>query len=287
MYQKEFDYIGQLMQDTSMNASPGVRLKIIASVCNNFARSSKDKNWIKSLIQDMVDIDEKEITRSYSECIYNALRDKYDINVDKGMLYTCKENLADYEDVIDAAAELCDDLLKELDRVSENISSFLFRNKDNKLKIKTDTDGIVDRDYRLDTYSMNQLDLFMKNKVSQIKKILNVFGVAVGIKFDTAVDYIDQNIEILKKAKTYDSNKVEDGEDNELVEEPEDDVDAPEGEEANTIDMRFWKYKVIGDQISYPSKEDSSVMTSHAVILIQNENFTQHLSSLNFPVREI
>lgn len=49
--------------------------------------------------------------------------------------------------------------------------------------------------------------------------------------------------------------------------------DAPEGEEANTIDMRFWKYKVIGDQIVYPSKEDSSVMTSHAVILIQNERW--------------
>lgn len=49
--------------------------------------------------------------------------------------------------------------------------------------------------------------------------------------------------------------------------------DAPEGEEANMIDMRFWKYKVIGDQIVYPSKEDSSVMTSHAVILIQNERW--------------
>lgn len=99
-YQKEFDYIAQLMQDTTMNASPSVRLKIIATVCNNFAKCSGDKNWIKELIQDMVDIDEKEITRSYSECVYNALRDKYDINVDKGMLYTCKENLSDYEDVI-------------------------------------------------------------------------------------------------------------------------------------------------------------------------------------------
>ena len=140
IYQKEFDYIGQLMQDTSMNASPSVRLKIIASVCNNFAGAARDKNWIKNLIQDMVDIDEKEITRSYSECIYNALRDKYDINVDKGMLYTCKENLADYEDVIEAASRLCDDLLRELDKVAENISSFLFRNKDKKLVIKNDTD---------------------------------------------------------------------------------------------------------------------------------------------------
>lgn len=233
IYQKEFDFIGQLMQDTSMNASPSVRLKIIASVCNNFAGAARDKNWIKNLIQDMVDIDEKEITRSYSECIYNALRDKYDINVDKGMLYTCKENLSDYEDVIDAASRLCDNLLYELDKVAENIASFLFRNKDKKLVIKTDTDGIIDRDYRLDTYSMNQLDLFMKNKISQMKKVLNVFGVAIGIKFDTAVEYIEQQIEILKMAKTYDCNKVEaDEEENKpSVEEPEDGNETPEGEE--------------------------------------------------------
>lgn len=255
LYQKEFDYIGQLMQDTSMSASPSVRLKIIASVCNNFANCSGDKNWIKELIKDMVDIDEKEITRSYSECIYNALRDKYEITVDKGMLYTCKENLFDYEDIIDAASKLCDNLLYDLDKVAENISSYLFRNQDNKLKIKTDTDGVIDRDYRLDTYSMNQLDLFLKNKINQMKKVLNVYSIAVGIKFDTAVDYIDQNIEILKMAKTYDVNEPgseeddidntdidnntdDTGLDNTSTEEPEtDDIDEPE--DGNDDDFEF------------------------------------------------
>ena len=49
--------------------------------------------------------------------------------------------------------------------------------------------------------------------------------------------------------------------------------DANEGEEGNTIDMKFWKCKVIGDNIMYPSKEDNSIMTSHAVIVIQNERW--------------
>ena len=40
LYQKEFDYIGQLMQDTNVSASPSARLKIIATVCNNFAKCS-------------------------------------------------------------------------------------------------------------------------------------------------------------------------------------------------------------------------------------------------------
>ena len=227
LYQKEFDYIGRLMQDTGMSASPSARLKIIATVCNNFANCSGDKNWIKEIIKEMVDIDEKEINKSYSECIYNSLRDKYDITVNRSALYTCKEALCDYQDIIDAACKLCDGLLYDLDRVAENISSFLFRNQDNKLKIKTDTDGIIDRDYRLDTYSMNQLDLFLKNKINQIRKVLNIYSTAVGIKFDTAVDYIDQNIEILKAAKTYDANEPGGEED----ENDNDDIDSVAGDE--------------------------------------------------------
>lgn len=226
VYQKEFDYIGRLMQDNSMSASPSARLKIIATVCNNFANCSGDKNWVKEIIKEMIDIDEKEINKSYSQCIYNSLRDKYDLTVDKSVLYTCKEALCDYQDIIDAACKLCDNLLYDLDKVAEDISSYLFRNKDNKLKIKTDTDGIIDRDYRLDTYSMNQLDLFLKNKINQIRKILNIYSVAVGIKFDTAVDYIEQNIEILKAAKTYDENEEDDTDQNEPgSEEDEDDND--------------------------------------------------------------
>lgn len=223
LYQKEFDYIGKLMQDSGMAASPGTKMKIIATVSNNFAKSSGDKEWIKCLIKDMVDIDEKEISRSYSECIYNSLRDKYDFNVDKGLLYTCKETVCDYEDIIDAAIKLCDCLLCDVNKVAENISSYLFRNNDKKLIIKTDTDGIIDRDYRLDTYSMNQLDLFLKNKINQIRKVLNVYAVAVGIKFDSAYDYICQCIDILNMAKSYNSDvgSDEDEEDNEIIDDVE------------------------------------------------------------------
>lgn len=255
IYQKEFDYLGHLMQDNSIDASPSAKMKVIATVCNNFAVTSGDKSWIQSLICDMIDVDEKEISRSYSECIYNSLRDKYDITVDKGMLYTCKENLVDYEDAIDACVKMCDALLKDLDKVAENISSYLFRNEDKKLKIKTDTDGIIDRDYRLDTYSMNQLDLFLKNKINQIKKVLNVYCVALSIKFDTAVDYIQQNIDILRMAKeniTYtepeadEVGSVEDEEDNDAIDDVEngvsnddldDDEDKPEGDNDDNVEF--------------------------------------------------
>lgn len=239
VYQKEFDYIAQIMQDTNeIGMSSISKLKIIASVSNNFTNASGDKNWIMDLIKSMVDVDDKETCNSYSECIYNSLRDKYDITVNKGVLYSCKESLVDYEDIIDAATKLCDHLLYDLDKVANNIASYLFRNEDKKLKIKTDTDGIIDRDYRLDTYSMNQLDLFLKNKINQIKKVLNVYSVAIGIKFDTAVDYITQNIDILKTAKECsNSAPCDDTEDNsDEVDDNADDLDDNSSDDIDNVD---------------------------------------------------
>lgn len=241
IYQKEFDYIGQLMQDNNgVEASSNAKLKIIASVSNNFVKSSGDKDWVRCFINDMVDIDEKEMAESYSECIYNSLRDKYDFNVTKSTLYTCKERLSDYEDIIDAAVKLCDSVIADVNKVSENIASYLFRNNDNKLKIKTDTDGIIDRDYRLDTYSMNQLDLFMNNKINQMKKVLNIYAIAIGIKFDTAVDYICQNIDILNTAKNYYNGTIEiDDEDDsdDEMDKTEDDKNDMDDAEDNSDDL--------------------------------------------------
>lgn len=242
IYQKEFDYLGKLMQDAGIAASPAVKLKIIATVSNNFSNHANNVHWITDLIKDMIDVDEKDFSSSYSENIYNALRDKYEINVNKGVLYTCKERLENCEDVMDASIKMCDNLLTELEKVAADISSYLFRNNDNKLKIKTDTDGIIDRDYRLDTYSMNQLDLFMKNKINQIKKVLNVFCIAIGIKFDTVVDYIDQNIRILQLAKEYNSvdpdDIDDDDEDIDDVEDGEEDIEDND-EEMDDDDFEF------------------------------------------------
>lgn len=287
-YQKEFDYLGMLMQDKSIEVSPSAKMKIIATVVNNFSTHANNENWIRDVIKDMVDIDEKNINSSYSQCIYNALRVKHDINVDKGVVYTCRDNLCNYEDIIDTCTKMCDCLLFEVNKIAENISSYLFRNEDKKLKIKTDTDGVIDRDYRLDTYSMNQLDLFMKNKINQMRKILNIYAIALGIKFDTAVDYIDQCISILKTVKGYDDNMnmsddTEDTDDNfedssdHDFEEPEDDEDTddidddtyedgdteivqeeePEDDDINDVELSPYKNDMDNDFEEEPLDDDS------------------------------
>ena len=43
-----------------------------------------------------------------------------------------------------------------------------------------------------------------------------------------------------------------------------------EGEEVNEVDMKYWKLKVIGDQMLYTKGDDT---VSHAIVLIQNERW--------------
>lgn len=271
-YQKEFDYLGMLMQDKSVDASPSAKMKIVATVANNFATYSNNENWIKDVIKDMVDIDDKDVTASYSQCIYNALRNKCEVNVDKSVVYTCRDNLCNYEDIIDTCVKMCDCLLCDVAKVAENISSYLFRNEEKKLRIKTDTDGVIDREYRLDTYSMNQLDLFLKNKVNQMRKILNIYSIALGIKFDTAVDYIDQCICILKAVKGCDDNDKlgnepeMDNTDSEEIEAPsvdddslgdgEEDMPEPEDDDMDDDEVELSPYKKLGSN-SIEEDDDS------------------------------
>lgn len=293
IYQKEFDYLGQLMQDTGIGASPSAKLKVIASVSNNFTNNANNQQWILDLVKDMVDVDEKEYSRSYSEQVYHALRDEHEFTVNRELLYTCKEALADYEDAVDAAVRMCNNLVAELNKVSEEVTSYLFRNKDNKLKIKTDTDGIIDRDYRLDTYSMNQLDLFMKNKVTQMKKVLNVFSIAIGIKFDTVVDYIDQNIKILQIAKdSYtdgipaENQPTQDTEDNadsvaDTTPEEVPQTDEPAGEEPtdgteeDPVDDEPSGEEPTDDTSSEPASDDDTVVNDDSDDLEDFEEFDE------------
>ncbi|MCQ2816919.1 MAG: hypothetical protein MJ252_06615 [archaeon] len=47
-----------------------------------------------------------------------------------------------------------------------------------------------------------------------------------------------------------------------------------EGEEANEVDVKYWKLKVIGDQMIYNKEEEGGAQAiNHAVVLIQNERW--------------
>lgn len=227
IYQKDFDYLGKVMQDKGINASPTERIKIIASVCNEFSKCGKDGKWLKKMLDEMIDEDDDD--KPVSELLYKAFREKKDIEVDKGVLYSSREELMNIEEYKNQITMMCNSLIGDIQFIAEDISSYFFRNKENKLHIKTPTDGVIDRDYRLDTYSMNQVDIFMKSKTSQITKVLNIYDMALGIKIDAIVDSINQSKDILRCVK--ENNCCEDEVDDDTI-----DDDSSENDEIQMDD---------------------------------------------------
>ncbi len=225
VYQKDFDYLGKVMQDKGINASPTERIKIIASVCNDFSKCGKNGKWVSKMLEDMIG-DDNDDEKSISEVLYKAFREKKDIEVGKGELYSAKEELINLEDYKNLVITMCNSLIADVQFVANDISSYLFRNEDNKLHIQTQTDGVIDRDYRLDSYSMNQVDIFMKSKTSYISKVLNIYTIALGIKIDAIVDSINQSKDILRSVKecNYEAEDIDNISDDQ-VQNPDDGID--------------------------------------------------------------
>lgn len=236
-FQRDFDTLGRIMQDEGIKASPTERVKIIAQVCNDFCKNSK--HWYKNISKDILDCEEC-CDASFTEFLYSHFREKSEFEVNKGTLYKCKDELDNIEEYKIDIYRMCDNLIEDIDFISYEISQYLFRNKNNTLRIKTPTDGIIDRDYRLDSYSMNQVNIFLKSKVSHISKLINIYTMAISIKIDAMIDNITQCKTILRMVwEKYGNNKIINQEDDDIVdnEDPDDGelepIDHSEDDEGN------------------------------------------------------
>ena len=231
IYKKEFDYLAKLMQEEGIGASYQTVLKIVASVNNTFNKKASGSQWVVECLHDMLGCD-IDLEKSYSENMYSAFRDteRVELTITKKELYGIVEVLKDYEDLKDSAAASAETLINEFQQIAKDIGSMIFRNVDNKLRVNTKTDGIQNRDYRLDTYSMNQLDIFFKSKVNQMSKLCNLYCIALGIKLDAIIDYVKQCVDILSTVK-FQSGACNDCEDPESGEEFDTDTEDFEGED--------------------------------------------------------
>lgn len=237
IYKKEFDKIGKLMQDIGALAPNDAKLQIIATVYNEFSKEiSTDWNdkFIKEIFGDTANSD------NYAEILYAAFRtDSCCKPVTKSMLFNAKNALMGYNTLIDSTTASIKKVLDEFEKIALDVESMVFRNEDYKLKINTPTDGVENRDYQLDEYSINQFDIFMKAKISQMVQLCNLYSIAVSIKLDAIKEYINSNKDLLEKASecgkcccNNQSEEVSDNDSAEDVETPEE----PESEEEPPVD---------------------------------------------------
>ena len=204
LYRKEFDFIGQLLQDLGPAASNQSKLQVIATVYNNLNKG-KDIDLTRKCIADILGEDEDDDDCDISEFpkeLYEKFQEENteDKVIDKALLFNLQLSMKNYKSVVAATLATGDSLMKQLIEIKEDLKSFITNGDKNTYSVNTPTDGIRNTSYKLDTYTMNQLDLFMKTKINQLIQMANIYRIAFSVKLDATIQYYNQCKEILRMA---------------------------------------------------------------------------------------
>lgn len=199
IFKEEFDYIGQLLQELGPMASNQSKLKVIATIYNKLVKSNTDinKKCVESILGSCDD--DSECVAKFPEKLYAMFKvsEPTDVEINKSKLYDIKMNFNNYESIIESCTESASRLVSQLTSISAEIKRIICGNGKNTYTVDTDTDGIRNTDYKMDTYSMNQLDIFLKSKLNQVAQMCNIYYIAIAIKLDATMDYFKQCKNIL------------------------------------------------------------------------------------------
>lgn len=247
-FKKEFAFIGQLLQDLGSDVKEETKAQVIATVCNNLAKDIND-GWLDKVVEKIADCDHCD-KDGFARTMYNKFvkTPNKEMQVDVGLVKQSKLAIMNYTSYIQVIDKATNDFCDGMQKVCDEIGSMFYRNKDHKLPIKTDVDGVEDRTYRLGDYSMNQVNIFISTKISQTNEICNLYLIALSIKMDCIIKYLQQCKDIINTAcagiDNTPNNEVDPGDpddDNDGTPEDSDDVgvepDEPDDIEPDDKDM--------------------------------------------------
>lgn len=218
-FKKEFAFIGKLLQDLGPIASEEAKAQVIATVCNNLSSEISD-GWLDKVIEHITD-DEDCDKEGFARAMYRKfVKDpKKTMTVDIGLVKQCKLSILNNVSYITSVDKSVTNFCDGLSRVADEIGSMFFRNKDHKFPLETDEDGVENKTYRLNDYSFNQMNMFISTKITQITELCNLYIIALSIKMDCIIKYLQQCKDII--------NTAADGVDNT----PNDEVDPGDSEQ--------------------------------------------------------
>ena len=200
IFKKEFAFIGKLFQDLGPIGTEEEKAQIIATVCNNLSSEISD-GWLDKCIEKLTGC-EKCTRDSFAKTIYGRFvkNPSCDMEVDIGCVKQAKLDIMNYINYINVINKSVTEFCDGLEKVADEVGSMFFRNQDNKLPIKTDEDGVEDKTYRMNSYSFDQMNIFISTKISQINEICNLYLIAISIKMDCIIKYLLQCKDIINTA---------------------------------------------------------------------------------------
>lgn len=284
-FKKEFAFIGKLLQDLGPIASEEAKAQVIATVCNNLSSEISD-GWLDKVIEHITDEDDCD-KDGFARAMYKKfVKDPHkEMTVDIGLVKQCKLSIMNNTSYIASVDKSVTSFCDGLSRVADEIGSMFFRNRDHKLPIETDAEGVEDKTYRLNDYSFNQMNMFISTKITQITELCNLYIIALTIKMDCIMKYLQQCKDIISTATDGIDNTPNDDtdpgdaeqklDDEELndnsSEEPDDDQDEPEpdaddGEEdPEEIDIKLQAQSEDDDEDNDSDPEDGFNMDDSGV----------------------
>lgn len=199
-FKKEFAFIGKLLQDLGPIASEEAKAQVIATVCNNLSSEISD-GWLDKVIEHITDEDDCD-KDGFARAMYKKfVKDPHkEMTVDIGLVKQCKLSIMNNTSYIASVDKSVTSFCDGLSRVADEIGSMFFRNRDHKLPIETDVEGVEDKTYRLNDYSFNQMNMFISTKITQITELCNLYIIALTIKMDCIMKYLQQCKDIISTA---------------------------------------------------------------------------------------
>ena len=199
-FKKEWAFIGRLLQDLDPSASDEEKTKVIATVYNSLSKEIND-GWLDKCVQKIADCEECS-RDNFAKVMYDKFvtNPNMQYQLDAPTVEQCKLVLKNYTNYTDCISKSADEFCCGIDKIACEIGSMLFRNMDKKFVVNTDVEGVANATYRLSDYSMNQINLFLTTKISQIRELANLYSVALSIKMDCIYNYFKQCVSMINSA---------------------------------------------------------------------------------------
>lgn len=263
-FKKEWAFLGRLFQDLDPTASDEEKTKIIATVYNSLSKEINE-GWLDKCVEKISGNDECK-RDAFAKVIYDSFVSGgiAEITLDTPTIEQSKLALKNYTNYVDCIAKSADDFCNGIDKIACEIGSMMFRNADKKFVVNTDEEGVADATYRMSDYSMNQINLFLTTKLSQIRELVNLYTVALSIKMDCIYKYFKQCVAMINASccpvelpdqsqpDVSDTDFIEDDEDLELPTDKSNDDELPTtGVSSNTIEdeKEQIQSKLIDDEV--------------------------------------
>lgn len=263
-FKKEWAFLGRLFQDLDPTASDEEKTKIIATVYNSLSKEINE-GWLDKCVEKISGNDECK-RDAFAKVIYDSFVSGgiAEITLDTPTIEQSKLALKNYTNYVDCIAKSADDFCNGIDKIACEIGSMMFRNADKKFVVNTDEEGVADATYRMSDYSMNQINLFLTTKLSQIRELVNLYTVALSIKMDCIYKYFKQCVAMINASccpvelpdqsqpDVSDTDFIEDDEDLELPTDNSNDDELPTtGVSSNIIEdeKEQIQSKLIDDEV--------------------------------------